>query len=205
MAVDLATTRGRVAVYLMDTGNKIWDTGTLDEGLRQALGGLGRALGVAVALKDLDGAPATTLDGKYLDMLVQGAAGHAAQSRALDRIELVSIGEGPQTTLKAWADSELELFEKHLDEIRVAGATGEGGRIAAETAKLEAETTKLAAEAAGTAAKMAAETAKLSAEAARITAETGKEAAEAARVADMHAASTAPHQGMDWVEEPKKF
>jgi hypothetical protein len=33
----LAGIRDRVEVMLMDTGNAIWDTGTIDEGLRQAL------------------------------------------------------------------------------------------------------------------------------------------------------------------------
>ena len=37
MSIDLAAFRDRIEVMLMDTGNAIWDTGTIDEGLHQAL------------------------------------------------------------------------------------------------------------------------------------------------------------------------
>jgi hypothetical protein len=114
---DLAAILDRVELYLMDVNNKSWDTTTLTEAIKQALTDLSQAAGVALAIKDLDSAAATTVEAQDLGVLVQGAAAYAASSRTVKRTEMVSIGEGPQTTLKAWAALAMETFKDRMKTI----------------------------------------------------------------------------------------
>ena len=119
MANDLAGIRDRVELYLIDATNKSFDANTLDEALKQALSDLSKAAGAALTVKDLDSESATTVETQDLATLVQGAAAYAAESRTVKRTEMVSIGENPQPSLKAWAAGTMELFQARLNQVRL--------------------------------------------------------------------------------------
>jgi hypothetical protein len=128
--LTLSTARARVQSLLMDSGVTIWPEDILDEGLRQALGDIGRACGSAVELAGLDGSPieepppgyvARYIDSRDYDLLIRGAGGYAARSRAVDRAEMVSIVAGQPGGLEEWGKRELEDFQEGVEQVRKRG------------------------------------------------------------------------------------
>jgi hypothetical protein len=117
-ALTLALLRDRVEAGLMDSSNRTWDTGTLDEGIKRALADLAAAAGASLAVKDLGGAAATTVDVLDESTLVVGSAAYAARSRAVNRTEKVNLGQEGAAALMRWADAELGLFELKLSQVR---------------------------------------------------------------------------------------
>lgn len=190
---NLATIRDRVEERLADTGNAIWDTNWIDEGLRQTLDEyswvipqrlittltlssdtreidvssisglleidrvwtpytstdpedppnwrkfqhwrdasilylpsndcLGQPSNGDVVrifytkrqvVEDLDSATATTIPAAEESLLVTGAAGHAAISRALDVQEQVTLGKAVAKEIEAWGKARLDEFAKDL-------------------------------------------------------------------------------------------
>lgn len=115
----LTTLRDRVETALMDTGNLSWDTGTLDEAIRRALGEISAVLGGAlITLNGLDGAAATTLEKEDESALVSGAVYYAVFSRAIDRLETPAFNQQTPEQWMNWADEALQRFAKALDLIR---------------------------------------------------------------------------------------
>ena len=190
MATDLADLRDRVEQILADTGNAIWATDDIDEGLRRALGEYTKArplesistvaiaadgreidvssltgiLGVSQiwcdytatdpefpantrqfdywpdsetvyvtdayepqdgdvmrvfyyvvqTLEDLDAATATTFPDDDESLIAQGAAGHAATSRAVDLAEQVSLDRLTAQQIRAWGMAQLQQFRAGL-------------------------------------------------------------------------------------------
>ncbi len=115
--ITLAQLRDRIEAGLMDASNRTWDTGTLDEAIRLALADLGRAAGASLAVKDLTGAAATTLDALDESTLVTGSAAYAARARAVNRTEKVNLGQEGAAALMRWAEATLGLFELRLAEV----------------------------------------------------------------------------------------
>jgi hypothetical protein len=159
----------------MDTGAKVWDTATVTEGIRLAIGEYSLANKAAVTLQGLDAAPATTLNALHDTVIVWGAAAYAALSRTVDRADTYQdTGDAP-AALKSWGDTRLRefkgmlgfLFPDYLVTISAGGSSGGGEdptKVAAEVALLEAQQNLVQAQSSGTPAKMTAETAKAQAE-----------------------------------------
>ena len=125
MAETLATLTDKVELYLMDTSNKSWLATAIEIYIRMALLDINAATGVTYAIKDLDAAPATTLQTKHIPILIMGSAAYAARSRQLDRLEKVDVpGVGTEATFGDWASWQMGLFEKRLEEIRTQGIHG---------------------------------------------------------------------------------
>jgi hypothetical protein len=196
----LAGIRDRVEVMLQDTGNAIWDTGVIDEALRQALDqyndvnplhmetvitlpGDGREIALSgitgllnvldvwwpydsaassetwppnrvrgwrlwwddaqpvlfleikdssqpqtdeevrvwytkrQTIQDLDSADSTTIRGDHESLIVLGAAGHAAMSRAIDLIEVVGTDLYQVGILGTWGQRKLREFQAAVREL----------------------------------------------------------------------------------------
>ncbi len=115
----LSDARGLVHGLLMDSAALIYDNATLDQCLRQALGDLGQVYGGLPALKDLDGAQATTLEALDVPALVLGAAGYAVRARCVDLSEVHSpTGEAPPALREA-GKGLLAAFSAALEGIRL--------------------------------------------------------------------------------------
>jgi hypothetical protein len=80
------------------------------------------------ALKDLDSAAATTLPAEHDSIVALGAAGYAAQSRALDITEQISVDRDSANRLRDWAELQLRRFTDALN--RVAISTRGPGQVA---------------------------------------------------------------------------
>jgi hypothetical protein len=105
---------------LVDTGVVVWATDTLDEGLRQALSDVSGVTGSVLLLNGLDSAASTTIDARDDDLLIRGAAGYAARSRAADRAEMVSVVLPAQPAgLAEWGARELDDFRDGLELVRL--------------------------------------------------------------------------------------
>jgi hypothetical protein len=104
---------------LVDTGVVIWATDTLDEGLRQALSDISGVTGSVLLLSGLDSAASTTVDVRDDDLLIRGAAGYAAKSRAADRAEMISVVLPAQPAgMAEWGSRELDDFRDGLELVR---------------------------------------------------------------------------------------
>ncbi len=125
MADTLASLTDDVELYLADKSNKSWGTDTLELCIRLALEDIVNAAGVTYTIDDLDAATATTLPDRHIPALILGAAAYAAKTRAVDRLEKVSLAEGPGgVTLGDWGNWQMILFQKRLEEIRAQGIHG---------------------------------------------------------------------------------
>jgi hypothetical protein len=125
----------RLQNFLMDTGVVVWSTDVLTEAFRLALGDIGRACGGTVVLSGLDftlpeepppGYVAPYIDPRDYDLLIRGAGGYAACSRALDRAEMVSIVAGQPGGLAEWGRQELEDFREGVEMVRKRGLQSAG-------------------------------------------------------------------------------
>lgn len=68
-------------------------------------------------LDGLDGASSTTLPDIDETLLVTGALGHAATSRAIDLTEKVSVGQATAQQVRAWGLSKLQEFRAGLNAV----------------------------------------------------------------------------------------
>jgi hypothetical protein len=118
-AITLAAALARVRDYLVDAGGLVWTDGTITEGIRQALGDVSRASGAKLTLTGLDSAAATTLDALDEDLLVRGAAGYAARSRAIDRAEMANLNQNTAPGLQDWSKNQLEWFAEGVRTVRL--------------------------------------------------------------------------------------
>jgi hypothetical protein len=73
-------------------------------------------------LSGLDGATSTSLPGLHEALLVSGAAGHAAMSRALDLSESTSADLFGVGLIGTWASRKLREFREKLESLRRASA-----------------------------------------------------------------------------------
>ena len=119
MAATLATARAQVEERLIDPTNLIYATATLDEALKAALGEISNAYGSAVALKDLDGAAATTFDDEDLIALITGAAAYALRFRTIEKYEEASPTREDLDEIARIAAVTMEEFQGLLTHIRL--------------------------------------------------------------------------------------
>lgn len=125
MATTLALMRAQVSALLMDSGNLVWDTGTLDQGIRMALAEYNLVVGAtARTIKDLDSASSTTLPAADEQTIIIGAAGWAAMSRAVNRSESFDVNLENAATLMAWANARKMEFGALLQAVRLKGLQG---------------------------------------------------------------------------------
>jgi hypothetical protein len=121
MSLTLAEVRAQVSVHLNDTGKLIWTDTLLDSSIRSALQALGRALGEALTLDGLDGAPETTLAEDDQQALVVGAVAHALKLRVTGKFENARTGGAPMGELADWAAKQMERFERLLADLMRPG------------------------------------------------------------------------------------
>ena len=74
-------------------------------------------------IDDLDSASATTIHDEHETLLVNGAAGHTAASRALDLSELVTVDRLTAQQVRAWGLSKLQEFRAGLRNVGRAAAS----------------------------------------------------------------------------------
>ena len=117
MATTLASLTDRVEAMLMDGSNLVFDTGTIAEGIRLAVGEYNLAREIdglaAVTLNGLDGASSTTLSTAHDTLIVIGAAGFATNSRSADRAESFELGAEAAEHL-TWSEKQLGVFREML-------------------------------------------------------------------------------------------
>jgi len=119
MAATLSSLSARVRDLLADGAADLWGDPAVTEALRLALGEYTLAAQVhapgapAVTLSGLDGAPSTSLPEAHETLIVLGAAGYAAQMRAVDRAGLHD--EGAESRLLAdWGSRRLGEYKTML-------------------------------------------------------------------------------------------
>jgi hypothetical protein len=115
VSATLASLLARVRVVLMNSGAAAqpWEETVLAEAVRQAVAEYQLAGAGAVTLSGLDGAAETSLDGLHESLIVWGAGGYAALSRAVLRAESFQLGsEAGQ--LSAWGTARLAEFRLML-------------------------------------------------------------------------------------------
>jgi hypothetical protein len=197
---SLSSLQTRVKALLMDTQARSWDSDTLTESIRLALGEYALAGGSAVTVSELDGAEATTLNALHESPLVLGAAAYAALARAVDWADSAQLGS-ESGQLKAWGDQRLHEFKAMLGRIfpgywaplSGSGAlSGSGTGEGADPGKLAAEVALLTAQALLTQAQAGHTEGEESRAAATAGARTAWDAAEAARLAQLHESASAP-------------
>jgi hypothetical protein len=76
-------------------------------------------------IKDLDSATATTVPAAHETVICEGAAAHAAASRALDLAEQVTVDRDAVARLTTWASNQLTIFHHNLLTIAIT-AQGPG-------------------------------------------------------------------------------
>jgi hypothetical protein len=140
MAATLESLRARLRVALMNAAATAqpWDDAVLDEGIRLALGEYGLAGAAPVTLSGLDGAAETSLNGLHESLVVWGAGGYAALSRAVLRAESFQLG-GEAEALRSWGEARLEDFKAMLGAVFPGYRPGPalpGDDRAAEAARL---------------------------------------------------------------------
>lgn len=90
----------------------------VDESFQPAAGQTARVFYTAMqALEDLDEATETTVPADDESLLVTGAAGHAATSRAVDLAEQVTIDRLTSQQVRAWGLNQLQEFRAGLRNI----------------------------------------------------------------------------------------
>jgi hypothetical protein len=232
---EIELLRERLSILLMDTTNRRWDMDTLEQSIMIAMADLAGATGTPQTLNLFQGAYATTITIDNKNILLVGAAAYAAQSRALNVSEKVSLGQMPNAGLVEYGRDMMVKFRDSLDKITermaiVAKIAADTAAVAALAAAAEAkvdaevEAARIKAAAAATAAgdKVAVEidtaTAKAATEAtsaqllaaakvaeAQALAASEAAAAEITRLSGIHGSTSAPHSEMTWTEEPEKW
>lgn len=171
MSATLTGLIERVKTLLMDSGSLVWDTATLGEAVRQALGEYNLAGESAATISGLDGAGSTTLPAAHDSLLVLGASGYAALARCANRAESYALG-GETGQLQSWGQARLGEFRAMLRFLHPEYGGMSGGQDGGEDpAKTAAQIALLQAQAG-----------RSDAEAARVMAETGRSAAVAAHI-----------------------
>jgi hypothetical protein len=117
-ALKLTDFETRLNNALSDSGSVLWTIAEKDEALKTALGDLSNAAGAKLTIKDLDSAAATTLDALDESLLVRGAAGYAARTRALERAQRANIGETMPAALLEWAKNQSYYYEQKLSQVK---------------------------------------------------------------------------------------
>jgi hypothetical protein len=139
MATTLASLTDRVEAVLMDSGNQVFDTGTIAEGIHLALGeyNLARETAdlAAATLSGLDGAGATTLSATHDTLIVIGAAGYTTGSRSADRAESFELGAEAAEHL-TWSEKQLATFRAMLGAIYATYGDPTARARAAEAARV---------------------------------------------------------------------
>jgi len=166
-----------VKALLMDSSSVIYDTGTITEGIRSALGEYNTAKETApVTLSGLDEELTTTLPGVHDTLLVLGAAGYAATARAVDRAESFTLGSEAED-LQKWGEARLKefrgmlgfLFPGYLIGLAGSSSGEDATQISAQVALLGAQAARLSGQESRDAAAAAKALADAAAEAARKT------------------------------------
>jgi hypothetical protein len=192
MTATLAGVIDRVESLLMDSSNVVWDTATITEGIRTALGEYSAAGSAQIALSGLDGAAATTLPVVHETMIVMGGAAYSALTRAVNRSESFQQGSEAQD-LKAWGENRLREFKAMLGFVfpnyLIALAGTAGGSF--DPALAAAQAALASAQAAFAAAQAAAVTGQESRAAAAAAAATAAAAAEVERKRGLRSTSDA--------------
>ncbi len=120
---DYADLVVRLRAGLMDTDGAVWQSGELDEAMRQALSDMGLAAGATYAVEGLDGAATTSLPSAHFATLVRGAAAYAMLWRAMERVDAFSSRPNLPSAALAAAAALLARFETaltHLAAMRLA-------------------------------------------------------------------------------------
>jgi hypothetical protein len=108
----------RLNTALSDSGSILWTLAEKDEALKTALGDISTAAGVKLTIDDLDSAAATTLDALDESLLIKGAAGYAARTRALERAQRANISETMPDSLLEWAKNQSYYYEQKLPLVK---------------------------------------------------------------------------------------
>jgi hypothetical protein len=115
---NLITFENRVNVLLHDTTQLNFSTELVDEAVRLALADYSRVSGMAETISGLDNAAVTTVPADDEGIIVLGAAGYTACSKAADRKESFNLNqEIPQGLLKVGAGF-MERFKALLNTVR---------------------------------------------------------------------------------------
>lgn len=117
--LTLVNFEARVSGLLDDASNQVFALTLVDESIRQVLGDLGRVIGTRPTIINLDSAAATSVDVRDEDLIVRGAFGYAARSKALDRSTEMSIGQSMPANLLELSKNALYYFEDKLKLVRV--------------------------------------------------------------------------------------
>ncbi|MRR30075.1 hypothetical protein EG834_07095 [bacterium] len=120
---DYADLVVRLRAGLMDADGVVWQSGELDEALRQALSDMGLAAGAMYTVIGLDGAATTSLPPEHFATLIRGAAAYAMLWRAIERIDAFSQNANLPSQVLAAAAALLARFETaltHLAALRQA-------------------------------------------------------------------------------------
>lgn len=118
MSLTLSDVRLRAALLLGDETQQLFSGTLLDEAIRQALNEYSRSAGAPGTLAGLDGAAATSLPEEEAALLVRGAAGYAALSRAVQRMLSFNLRQEAGSDLLAWARRSLADFQAGLRQVR---------------------------------------------------------------------------------------
>jgi hypothetical protein len=78
-------------------------------------------------LDDLDSATATTYPARHDTLIATGAAGFAAQSRALTLSESANLNAWAPRNLREWADRQIAIFERGLADAAAREAALDAG------------------------------------------------------------------------------
>lgn len=119
MPITLSTVRDQVEARLVDSGNLIYTTATLDEAIRAALAEMSSAYGSAQTLDDLDSATATSFDDVDLHTLCVGAVAFALRSRFFQKYEEASPDREDPDDLADAATRVMDEFLALLTHVRL--------------------------------------------------------------------------------------
>jgi hypothetical protein len=215
----LTSLRDRVESALMDSSNLSWDTGTLDEAIRQALAFVikARAPASPYTLSGLDGASSTTLPEADTAYLVMGAAGFAARSRAVNRTQAANLAEAMPAALLSWSSAQLDAFFFGLG-LKSSASTTTGSSDALDIATLETHSAETIAAGHNTSAQAVAAAqaanaitllqmqidAAVAAVALANQRADALKSAEASRITGLQGSHAKPHAPLAW-DEPKRW
>lgn len=115
---QLTEIENRVTILLRDTTRLDFPPELVEECIRLALAEYSRVSGTVETLSGLDGAAETSLPGEDAGLIVLGAAGYAACSKAADRKESFNLNQQiPEGLLKVGAGF-MERYKALLNTVR---------------------------------------------------------------------------------------
>jgi hypothetical protein len=115
---NLSVFENRVNVLLQDTTQLSFSNALVDESIRLALADYSRASGGMETIAGLDSAETTSIPVDDEGLIVLGAAGYAAGSKAADRKESFNLNQQIPAALIKTGSGFLERFKALLNTVR---------------------------------------------------------------------------------------